>query len=162
LPVIRFLGTRVLTVKTPIGRRVGPTLAVKATPLIRLKSKDLATAGIERVPRVSGVRDGLPLLEDGRVLDVQNVVWCTGFRHELSWVDLPVFADDGRPLHDRGVVPSSPGLYFVGLVFQYAATSDVLPGVGRDAGHVAEHLARAARAAKPAASPSMERAVELS
>ena len=70
LPVIRFLGTHVLTVRTPIGRRVGPKLAAKATPLIRLKSKDLAAAGIERVPRVAGVHDGLPLLEDGRVLDV--------------------------------------------------------------------------------------------
>ncbi len=161
LPVMRFLGTHVLTVRTPIGRKAGPKLAAKATPLIRIKSKDLAAAGIERVPRVAGVREGLPLLEDGRVLDVQNVVWCTGFRHELPWLDLPVFADDGQPLHERGVVPSSPGLYFVGLVFQYAATSDVLPGVGRDAAYVAEHLARPDRAGKAAASPRMERAVEL-
>ena len=116
-----------------------------ATPLIRVKSSDLAAAGVERVPRVVGVRDGLPLLADGRVLDVANVVWCTGFRSDFSWIDLPVLADDGEPLHERGVVPSAPGLYFVGLRFQYAAASDVLPGVGRDAAHVAKHLAAAAR-----------------
>jgi putative flavoprotein involved in K+ transport len=142
LPVFRFLGTHVLTMGTPMGRKAGPKLAAGATPLIRVKSKDLEAAGVERVPRVAGVRDGLPLLADSRVLDVENVIWCTGFRHEFPWIDLPVFATDGQPSHERGVVPSSPGLYFVGLVFQYAVVSDVIPGVGRDAGHVAEHLVK--------------------
>jgi putative flavoprotein involved in K+ transport len=144
LPVIRFAGTHVLTIRTPIGRRVRPRFIEMATPLIRVKSKDLAAAGIERVPRVVGVRDGLPLLADGRVLDVANVVWCTGFDHDFSWIDLPVFDDDGQPLHERGVVASAPGLYFVGLRFQYAPVSDVLPGVGRDAARVVRHLASTA------------------
>ena len=142
LPVIRFLGHRVLTMRTPIGRKVGPKLAAGATPLIRVKSKDLVTAGVERVARVAGVRDGLPVLEDGRVLDVANVVWCTGYREDFSWIDLPAFGKEGQPVHDRGVARSQPGLYFVGLIFQYAATSDVLPGVGRDAEHIAKHIAK--------------------
>jgi putative flavoprotein involved in K+ transport len=161
LPVVRFLGTRVLTVKTPIGRKVRPVLALKAAPLIRVKTKDLAAAGVERVARVAGVRDGLPLLDDGRVLEVENVLWCTGFRHEFSWIDLPVFADDGQPLHERGVVSSAPGLYFVGLVFQYAAASDVLPGVSRDAAYVAEHVARCAPSERAAAAAGLERALDL-
>jgi putative flavoprotein involved in K+ transport len=144
LPVIRFVGTHVLTVRTPLGRKARPRFLAMATPLIRVKSKDLAAAGIERVPRVTGVRGGLPLLADGRVLDVANVVWCTGFGYDFSWIDLPAFGDDGDPLQERGIVASSPGLYFVGLPFQYAAVSDVLPGVGRDAAHVAKHLASAA------------------
>ena len=139
--MIRFVGTRILTVKTPIGRKIRPRFIVMAAPLIRIKSKHLADAGVERVPRVVGVREGLPLLADGRVLDVANVVWGTGFRYDFSWIDLPVFAERGEPIHERGVVPSAPGLYFVGLVFQTAATSDVLPGVGRDAAHVAKHIA---------------------
>ncbi len=141
LPVIRFLGTRVLTVRTPIGRKVRPQFVKTATPLIRIKSKDLAAAGVERVARVEGVRDGRPLLADGRTLDVASVLWCTGFRSDYSWIDLPVFDEQGEPAHERGVVGSTPGLYFVGLVFQHAATSDVLPGVGRDAAHVAKRLA---------------------
>jgi putative flavoprotein involved in K+ transport len=141
LPVIRFAGTRILTVGTPIGRKIRPRFVVMAAPLIRVKSKHLAAAGVGRVPRVVGVREGLPLLADGRVLDVENVVWCTGFRYEFSWIDLPIFAESGEPIHERGVVPSAPGLYFVGLVFQTAATSDVLPGVSRDAAHVAKHIA---------------------
>jgi putative flavoprotein involved in K+ transport len=140
--VIRFVGHHVLTVRTPIGRKVGPKLAAGATPLIRLKAKHLAAAGIERVPRVVGVRNGLPLLEDGRVLDVENVVWCTGFRQDFSWIDRPVLGENGEPLHERGIVHSEPGLYFVGLIFQYAVTSDVLPGVGRDARRVARHIAQ--------------------
>jgi putative flavoprotein involved in K+ transport len=161
LPVLRFLGTRVLTNGTPVGRKVGPKLAAMATPLIRIKSTHLAAAGVETVPRVAGVRDGLPLLEDGRVLEVENVVWCTGFRHELSWIDVPAFGVGGQPLHERGVVPSAPGLYFVGLVFQHAVTSDVIPGVGRDAAYVAAHLAKKAREAGRVRAPRGAQALEL-
>jgi len=144
LPVIRFLGHRVLTKGTPIGRKVGPKIAAGGTPLIRTKSQHLSEAGIERGGRVVGTRDGLPLLEDGRVVDVPNVVWCTGFREDFSWIELPIFDADGRPRHERGVVGAEPGLYFVGLIFQYSVTSDVLPGVGRDAERIAKHLAQVA------------------
>ncbi len=82
------------------------------------------------------------MLEDGTVLDVANVVWCTGYRRDLSWIDLPIFGDDGAPIHARGVATGEPGLYFVGLPFQYSAGSDVLPGVGRDAEYVVRHLVR--------------------
>jgi putative flavoprotein involved in K+ transport len=153
LPVIRFVGTHVLSLRTPMGRKMRPRFVATAAPLIRVKSKDLAAAGVERVSRVVGVDGGLPLLADGRALDVANVVWCTGLRSDLSWIDLPVFDDDGQPLHVRGVVPSAPGLYFVGLLFQYAPVSDVLPGVGRDAAYVVRHLASAARSGSPATSP---------
>ena len=157
LPIIRFVGTHVLSVKTPIGRRLRPKFIARAAPLIRIKTKDLVAAGVESVPRVVGVRDGRPLLEDGQILDVANIVWCTGFRYDFSWIDLPIHRGNGEPLNERGIVPSAPGLYFVGLVFQSAATSDVLPGVGRDAAHIARHLARATR---PAESPASARAVE--
>jgi len=138
--VFRFFGHRVLKVDTRIGRKLGPKLISKGDPLIRTRSKDLAAAGVERVPRVVGVREGLPVLEDDRVLDVSNVVWCTGFRTDFRWIDLPVFADDGQPLHYRGVVESEPGLYFLGLVFLYSFSSCVLPSRGRDAEYIAKHI----------------------
>ena len=118
-----------------------PKFISHGAPLIRVKLKDLAAAGVEQVPRTVGVQDGRPALEDGRVLDVSNVIWCTGFREEFPWIDLPVFGEDGRPLHERGVVVGEPGLYFVGLLFQYAGSSDVLAGVGRDAEYIAKHIA---------------------
>ncbi len=138
--VIRFVGVHVLTLRTPMGRKAKMKQASKGDMLIRVKPKQIAAAGVERVPKTIGVRDGKPLLEDGRVLDVANVIWCTGFRHDLSWIDLPIFGEDGELVHERGVVASEPGLYFVGLFFQYSSASDVIPGVPRDAMYVVERL----------------------
>lgn len=140
-PVVRFVGHHVLTLRTPIGRKVHPNFISHGAPLIRVKLKDLVAAGVEQVPRTVGVESGRPALEDGRALDVSNVIWCTGFREDFSWIDLPIFGKDGRPSHERGVVVGEPGLYFVGLPFQFAASSDVLPGVGRDAEYIAKHIA---------------------
>jgi putative flavoprotein involved in K+ transport len=139
--VVRFVGYHVLTTSTPIGRKVRPKFLASGAPLIRVRPKEIAAAGIERVGRVIGVRDGLPLVEGDQTLDVVNVIWCTGFRPDFSWIHLPVFDEAGNPAHVRGVVPSEPGLYFVGLLFLYAAVSDVLPGVGRDAEHIAKDIA---------------------
>jgi putative flavoprotein involved in K+ transport len=142
LPVVRFVGNHVLTLRTPIGRKVQPKFISHGAPLVRVKLKDLAAAGVEQVPRTVGMNDGRPALEDGRVLDVSNVIWCTGFKEEFPWIDLPIFDENEHPLHERGVVVAEPGIYFVGMPFQYAATSDVLPGVGRDAEYIAKHIAR--------------------
>ncbi|MGH2529934.1 MAG: flavin-containing monooxygenase [Actinomycetota bacterium] len=139
--VVRFAGHRVLTKRTPLGRRIGLKLATKATPLIRVKAKDLIGLGVQRVPRIVGARDGLPVLDDGRVLEVANVIWSTGFRQDYRWIDLRVFGEDGLPVHDRGIVRSEPGLYFMGLVFQFGVSSDVIAGVGRDAKYIARHIA---------------------
>jgi putative flavoprotein involved in K+ transport len=142
LPVVRLVGHHVLTLRTPIGRKAQPRFISHSAPLIRVKLKDLIASGVEQVPRTVSIEDGRPALEDGRVLDVSSVIWCTGFREEFPWIDLPIFDGNERPLHERGVVIGEPGLYFVGMPFQYAATSDVLPGVGRDAEYIAKHIAR--------------------
>jgi putative flavoprotein involved in K+ transport len=96
---------------------------------------------VQRVPRVAGVRDGKPVLEDGRVLDVANVIWCTGFHPAFSWIKLPIFDDHGLPIHERGVVTSEPGLYFAGLAFLYSASSTMIHGVSRDASFLADAIA---------------------
>jgi putative flavoprotein involved in K+ transport len=140
----RFFAHRVLKVTNPIGRKAAAEH--RTAPLIRTRSRDILAAGVERVSRVTGVEGGRPVLEDGRVLDVANVVWCTGFRTDFGWIDLPVFDGDGQPRHYRGVVESQPGLYFLGLEFQYSLSSDVLPGRGRDARYIAKHIASRRRA----------------
>ena len=147
MPIVgRVIFHRVLTTRTPIGRRARPRMLVKGDPLIRIKPKDLAAAGVHRVPRTTGVEQGLPKLEDGRRLDVANVVWCTGFHPGFSWIDLPVLGPD-EPNHKRGVVDTEPGLYFVGLKFLYAKSSEQIHGVGRDAAYIANQIAtRHARA----------------
>jgi putative flavoprotein involved in K+ transport len=133
-----FLATRVFTVRTPIGRKIRAAVrAGHGGPLVRIRRKEIADAGIQRVGRVVGSHDGKPKLEDGRVLDVACILWCSGFGTDFSWVHLPIFAADGYPVHEQGRVTSQPGLYFVGLPFQRNLSSATLVGVGRDAALVA-------------------------
>ena len=139
--LVRFVGHHVLTVSTPIGRKVRPKLLSKAAPLVRVKPQDLIDAGIERVPRVVGVRSGRPLLANDRTLDVNNVIWCTGYHPGFAWIKMPIFGEDGRPVHERGIVHGMPGMYFVGLHFLYAMSSASLVGVSRDAERVVKALA---------------------
>jgi putative flavoprotein involved in K+ transport len=138
--LVRFFGHHVLTMSTPIGRKLRPKLLGRAAPLVRVKPEDLTAAGIERVPRVIGVRNARPLLADDRVLDVANVIWCTGYDPGFSWIDLPIFGEDGRPMHERGVVTHAPGIYFVGLHYLYSMTSATVIGVGRDAERIANAI----------------------
>jgi len=151
--VLRGLFYRVFTTSTPIGRKVRPKVLHGGGPLIRVKPRDLQAAGVQRVPRTVGVSDGKPVLEDGRVLDVANVIWCTGFHPGFSWIDIPVFGEH-EPVHRRGVVESAPGLYFVGLDFLYAFSSTMIHGVGRDADYVVKELAGRVGAARVAREPA--------
>jgi putative flavoprotein involved in K+ transport len=147
-PFIWFVFARVLSVENWFGRRARPkSIAISAAPLERIRPKELAAAGVGRVGRTVGVRDGRPLLDDGRVLDVANVIWCTGYRPNFDWIDLPVFGHDGLPVHDRGVIAGAPGLYFLGLFFQTSLTSSLIGGVGKDAAYIAKHIASRARSA---------------
>jgi putative flavoprotein involved in K+ transport len=138
--LVRFAAVRVLNTSTPIGRRARPKMLTEAAPLVRVRPKDLVAAGVERVQRIAGVDSGLPVTEDGQVLDVANVIWCTGYKTGFSWIDLPVFDDSGIPIHHRGIAPGQPGMYFVGLAFLHALWSETLTGVQPDARYVVEHL----------------------
>jgi putative flavoprotein involved in K+ transport len=150
-PVLLFLAKHVLTMRNPLGHKMRAHARGHGGPLLRVKRAHLDAAGVERTEsRVAGVRDGLPLLEDGRVLDVASVVWCTGFDKDVGWIDLPVAGEDGWPEQERGVAAAAPGLYFVGLPFLYAFASMLVGGVGRDAAVVAKQIA-ARSARKPAA-----------
>jgi putative flavoprotein involved in K+ transport len=140
-PLMWLMATR-LTVRTPLGRKLRDRFLdpPRGIPLGRVRRKDIADAGIERVGRTTGVRDGYPLLDDGRVLEVSNVIWCTGYAPDFSWIDLDLPARHGFPIQNRGIVNSFPGLYFIGLPFLYSLSSSLLGGVGRDAEQIVDHL----------------------
>lgn len=148
--VLGLVFHQILRVDTPPGRRLRPKLIGHGGPLIRVKPADLRAAGVERVSRVAGVRDGLPVLADGRRLEVSNVVWCTGYDPDLSWVDLPI-SGEHEPLHRAGLALGHPGLYFVGLHFQYALSSAMIHGVSRDAERIANTIAARGRERAPVA-----------
>ncbi|MGB7567545.1 MAG: NAD(P)/FAD-dependent oxidoreductase [Chitinivibrionales bacterium] len=135
-----WFASNVLTVGTPIGRKVKPKLLTSGAPLIRISGKDLDKSKVERVSRVTGVKDGLPLLQDGRVLSVSTVVWATGYKPDFSWIDMKVTDESGWPVSKRGVCENTKGLHFIGMPFQFGLTSGLVGGVGRDARFVAEHI----------------------
>lgn len=134
--LFRVLFHRILTINTPVGRKARPG-AHSTTPLIRVKTRDLTSAGVTRVPRTTGVDRGRPVVDGGNALDVANVVWCTGFEPEFSFLKVTVASPQRDDHHVRGVVTGEPGLYFVGLHFQFAMSSAMVHGVGRDAAYVA-------------------------
>lgn len=137
-----FVGSHILTVNTPLGRKMRPHVRHGGGPLLRYRRKDLRAAGVERVlARTVAVEDGKPVLDDGRVLDVRNVVWCTGFRPDFSWMRFPFeIGEDGYPVQYRGAVASSPGLYFAGLPFLHSFASMLIAGAARDSERVARHI----------------------
>ena len=137
--VLRFLFHRIFTTNTFIGRKVRSKALTTGGPLIRIKPKEITEAGIIRVPKVTGVIEGLPVLQNKEVLDVNNIIWSTGYYPRFSWIDLPVFKN-GQPIQKRGVVDSEPGLYFVGLHFLYAMSSGMIHGVERDAEYIAKEI----------------------
>ena len=153
--VFRVVFHRILTIKTPLGRKARKAEITKGGPLIRTRSTDLAAAGVQRVPKVAGVQNGLPILEDGRTMDVANIVWCSGFTPGFSWIDVPILDAHGVPTHDGGVVTSEPGLYFVGLLFLYAFSSTMIHGIGRDADRIAGVIDERVRAYSMNAGPGV-------
>ena len=147
MPIMFLLAKHLLTLRTPIGRKMAPLIRMGGGPLLRVRRPDLDRVGVERSEaRVQGVSGGKPVLGDGRAIDVANVVWCTGFRPDFSWIAMPIVDSDGWPVQTRGVVDSVPGLYFLGLLFQYSFTSMLVAGAGRDAAFVVGRLAERARA----------------
>jgi putative flavoprotein involved in K+ transport len=133
---------RVLKLDSPLGRKAAEGGRGKATPLIRVKPKDLRAAGVVMVSKVAGVKGSRVLLENQQPFDPANVIWCTGFEPGFSWIHLPVFDDRGLPIHRRGVVESEPGLYFTGLHYLYAMSSAQINGAARDSAFVADAVVR--------------------
>jgi len=121
-----------LTLDTKPGRKVAAGFHRQGAPLIRVSVNDVERAGVVLLPRITGATD-VPA-------DVRTIIWATGYKPAFEWIeDLPLDADSW-PSTNRGVVPELPGLYFVGMPFQYALTSGLVGGVGRDAEYVVEHL----------------------
>jgi putative flavoprotein involved in K+ transport len=137
LPLLfRVVFHRVLTVRTPMGRKVRGKMISAGLPRIRQRRTELDSVGVQWVEKVIGVKNGRPELADGRSLDVPNVIWCTGYDLGLSWIDLPIFDENGEPRQTSGLVDGEPGLYFVGQHFQHSVSSTMIHGVGRDAAFI--------------------------
>lgn len=99
---------------------------------------DQETGVPERLPDTVVAPDS-PLTIDLASGEIRTVVWATGFKADLSWLDLPVFDDRGRLRHDGGVV-DAPGVYLLGATFLRRRRSSFIHGAGDDAAELADHL----------------------
>ncbi|WP_207344864.1 NAD(P)/FAD-dependent oxidoreductase [Arthrobacter sp. E3] len=138
---------KVLTRRTPLGRRVAKDFTAQGGPLISVSIDDALSAGVRCLPRFEQVDGaGRPYFpnEPGMpapVLPVSTVIWATGYKPSYGWIDGLSVDSRGWPVTNRGEVHEFPGLYFVGLPFQYGLTSALLGGVGRDSAFVADRIA---------------------
>ncbi|WP_438854670.1 flavin-containing monooxygenase [Agromyces sp. M3QZ16-3] len=139
-PVVRFVGLHIATADRSLGRRILAREHGRAEPLVRVRRRELAAAGVRIVPRTTGIEGGRPVV-DGVALDVANVIWCTGFEEDYGWVHLPAFEGGGRPHHERGAVVGAPGVYLLGMHLLQSAGSGTLIGVGTDARRIAQRIA---------------------
>jgi putative flavoprotein involved in K+ transport len=161
-PMIMFVFRHILTMRTPMGRKAAAHHREHGVNLVRNKLADLDAAGVTRVGRIDEVHDGRPVTQDGDLPPMSTVVWCTGSRADHRFLEVPVFGEDGRPRHRRGV-STVPGLYFLGLPFQFALASEQIQGLDRDARYVLKRLLPAAsprREDEPAPVPAASGSVE--
>jgi putative flavoprotein involved in K+ transport len=156
--VIMFL-LRHLTLRTPLGRAAKRRQTGHGLLLIRNKLADLDRAGVQRLGRVEGVREGWPLVDGAGTVTPATIVWCTGSRPDLSWIDLDdALDDDAEPRATWGVADAVPGLGFVGFDFQYSAASSTVQGMDRDVRYVLDRLMDdRSRAAAPPARAALSR-----
>ena len=140
------------TTTSRIGRRMeGRDTLIGSTP------RGLRRRGVQLHGRAVDATASTVRFGEGTTLEVETVIWATGFRVDHAWIDVPVFDTNGRLVHRRGVT-ASPGLYFVGLTWQHTRGSALLGWVRDDAEHIAQQVS-AFRAVAPGEARVAERVV---
>jgi putative flavoprotein involved in K+ transport len=129
------LGLLEKTVDSRLGRR-----ARHRDTLIGSSPRELRRHGIEMKPRVVGASGRMVSFTDGSRLDVDAVIWATGYRPDYGWIELPVTDAAGQARHRRGVT-DVPGLYFLGLSWQHTRGSALLGWVKDDAAFISAQTA---------------------
>jgi putative flavoprotein involved in K+ transport len=132
--------TKTHLLSTTVESRLGSKLQHRDT-LIGSSPRELKRRyGVELKPRAIDAADRTVRFEDGSELEVDGVVWATGYRPDLSWIDLPILDSNGRLRHRRGVT-DVPGFYFLGLTWQWTRGSALIGWVKDDAVFLTERLA---------------------
>jgi putative flavoprotein involved in K+ transport len=122
--------------RTSSDSRIGQRLKDRDT-LIGSSPRAARRRGIQLHGRTISASESSVAFADGNCLDVRTVIWATGFGIDHSWIEAPIFDNDDRLIHTRGITPS-PGLYFIGLPWQHTRGSALLGWVKHDAAHIAQ------------------------
>lgn len=160
----RVLGRDIFTILTATGlmgksvdTRLGRRLSGRDA-LIGSSPRTIRRRGVQVRPRATGAAGSTITFADESTLDARTVIWATGFGLDHSYVDAPVFGGDGAVVHARGVT-AAPGLYVLGLPWQYTRGSALLGFVKDDAQHIADQISTFARVrvAAPGSPPTADR-----
>jgi putative flavoprotein involved in K+ transport len=125
-------------IRKSLDTRIGQRLSGRDT-LIGSSPRGIRRRGVEIRPRAVQAQSSTVTFTDGSKLDVSAVIWATGYRSDYSWIDAPIFDERDLPVHRRGVT-DSPGLYFLGLTWQYTRGSALLGWVKDDAEYLARRI----------------------
>jgi putative flavoprotein involved in K+ transport len=126
-------------IRKPKSSRIGKRMQQREDTLIGSRPRALRRHGVQLHGRAVDAAGSTVRFSDATKLDVRSVIWATGFRLDHSWIDVPVFDADGRVAHERGVT-RSPGLYFLGLLWQHTRGSALLGWVKDDAEYIAHQI----------------------
>jgi putative flavoprotein involved in K+ transport len=157
--------TRLGFMRVNTATRLGRRLQARGEFVIGSNRRQLEQAGVRFRPRLVDAQGHTARFADDSTLDVSTVVWATGYRPDYSWISIPGVTVEGRVVHRRGVT-GVPGLYFLGLSWQYTRGSALLGFVAADATYLAERITAQAQSARrlhveaapqqPLAAPSSE------
>jgi putative flavoprotein involved in K+ transport len=134
--VLTAAGVMRKTVDSPIGRRMR-----ERDTLIGSSPRRTRRLGVRLHARAMQASETTITFADGDSIEPATVIWATGFDVDHSWIDAPVFDEDRRLRHRRGITPA-PGLYFLGLPWQHTRGSALLGWVDDDARHIAGAIER--------------------
>ena len=130
--------TKSRVINKTVESRLGSRMQHRDT-LIGSSPRRLRRHGVTLKPRVVEAQGKTVGFEDGDELDVDAVIWATGYRPDYSWLDVPVIDPEGRIRHRRGLT-DLPGLYFLGLYWQWTRGSALIGWVGDDAEYIAQQI----------------------
>jgi putative flavoprotein involved in K+ transport len=132
--------TKLGILEKTVDSRVGRKLSTRDT-LIGSSPRELKRRyGVELKARLVDFHGRKAHFEDGSELEVVAIIWATGYRSDYTWINLPI-SDEGNRLRHRRGVTEVPGLYFLGLSWQYTRGSALIGFVGDDAEFIAEKIA---------------------
>ena len=136
--------TKTGLIRKTVESRLAQRLAQRDTLIGSSPRKLTRDYGVELKSRATDVDGLIVSFEDGSRLEVDAVIWATGYRPDYYWIRLPVLDSDGRPRHRRGVT-DVPGLNFLGLTWQWTRGSALIGWVKDDAAFLAERIAASDR-----------------
>ena len=136
--------TKARILNKTVDSRLGRKLSTRDTLIGSSPGELTKRYGVALEPRLVDAEGRRARFEGGSELEVDAVIWATGYRPDYSWIKLPVFDETGRVRHRRGVT-DVPGLYFLGLSWQHTRGSALIGWVGDDAEFIAGELEAAAR-----------------